>query len=340
MYETMANLFIVGSGFTAAATGNNTPLNSGVLDALSPGEPHLVANLRSYDATDIEVALTKLDMEILRHPQRADLAALRKKTEESLASYFARFRIGQLRDLQTKQPWLNDFVHSAFARDDVVISLNYDCLLEGLLDANNLWTPNGGYGKGGAIETVQVGDAPSPVTVLKLHGSENFHREDIVGNSDTKAFFFSMDASLFPVSGKQRHFCMSGVNATEAIIAPSFVKVFPSSLICLFLDALKTADEATTVVVIGCSLRPEDCLLSIILWRFVQGFVRDPRRPPRRRIVILDPEADEVAGRLCSNLEYSIDSMIVPIARTLADGYSDLAQILRSPESGSTYPQN
>ena len=71
---------------------------------------------------------------------------------------------------------------------------------------------------------------PSPVTVLKIHGSENFHRDRVIGSDIDKEIMFTVNASIFPVSGRNRHFISPGDDSSDAIIAPSFVKGLSVSL--------------------------------------------------------------------------------------------------------------
>jgi hypothetical protein len=146
----MSSLFIVGSGFTHSATNACAPLNSAVMNALRavPASPWKWL-ARKYSTTDIEVALKRLDLDILASRRPARLRALRGRAEGSLVSYCSSFRYGD--HIRVGSPWLLRLMKGAFAKGDVAVSLNYDCLLEGALDICRLWSPNEGYGKSSGI---------------------------------------------------------------------------------------------------------------------------------------------------------------------------------------------
>ena len=314
-----SKLFIVGSGFTSAATGGIAPLNKEVLQSIQPTAPAVWGDLTvRYCTKDIEVALTKLDLDIIDRPENLELASLRRKAEASLSSFFGQFRYREA--LLNESPWLLDFIQGAFFEEDVVVSLNYDCLLEGLLDRCNLWSPHDGYGRTCAVKSVPNEPDPSPITVLKIHGSENFHRDAVLGSQTDQAFSFTIDESIFPVSGRLRHFCLPGSGSSEAIIAPSFVKVFPSALLCLMLEALDMALKAETLVLIGCGLRREDTFLYLLLWHFLG---------PTKRILIVDPYAHDLGKRISATLEYDVSRILHPIDKTLIDGWYDLITELK-----------
>lgn len=314
-----SKLFIVGSGFTSAITGGIAPLNKDVLQSIQLTAPAIWGDLTArYSTKDVEVALTKLDLDIIDRPTNPELPSLRRKAEASLSKFFAQFRYRE--DILNESPWLLDFIQGAFFKEDVVVSLNYDCLLEGLLDRCNLWSPHDGYGRTCAVKSVPTEPNPSPITVLKIHGSENFHRDAVVGSQTDQAFSFTIDESIFPVSGRLLHFCLPGNGSSEAIIAPSFVKVFPSTLLCLMLEALDMALKAETLVLIGCGLRREDTFLYLLLWHFLG---------PAKRIFILDPYARDLGKRISDTLEYDVSRIMHPIEKSLVDGWRDLITELK-----------
>lgn len=314
-----SKLFIIGSGFTNAATHRDAPLNKDVLRAIQPTAPSIWDDLTArYSTEDIEVALTKLDLDIISTPENHELIDLRRKVEANLSTFFARYRYKE--DLLHASPWLLDFIQGAFVKGDTAISLNYDCLLEGLLDRCKLWAPYDGYGRTLAVKSAPSKPNLSPVTVLKIHGSENFHRDAVHGTQTGQAISFTMDDSIFPVSGRLHHFCLPGIVSKTAIIAPSFVKVFPSALLCLMEEALDIAQKAETLILIGCGLRPEDTFLYLLLWHFLKD---------TKLIFILKHKASDLGRRISATLEYDVASIVHPIDKSLEDGWSDLAMELK-----------
>ena len=183
-------LFIIGSGFTKAVF-KNAPLNSELLGAIREKNPAPLDDLKDrYQTEDIEIALTMLDLDIAKNRNRRDddfskLDNLRKEARARLAEYFRRFRFHE--GLLQEHPWLEDFIRGTFTQGDVVVSLNYDCLIEGLLHHFGLWSREDGYGVAfGKTSDLFSGlkIPPAKVKVLKIHGSENFHRDPVYESSD------------------------------------------------------------------------------------------------------------------------------------------------------------
>ena len=79
-----------------------------------------------YDEASIEVALTKFDCD------NPNSSPLRQQLERELGDYFSRLQASD--KLIADQPWVGSFVRDVFKEGDVVISLNYDCVFEGLMD--------------------------------------------------------------------------------------------------------------------------------------------------------------------------------------------------------------
>ena len=313
----MSKLFIIGSGFTKGLV-DNAPLNNDLLGVISSNGDESAREIQARYGDDIEVALTRLDLDVSGDRDAAHLLDLRRRIEHAISTFFTTYRFGYQKGCLATTTWVRPFISSTFSPGDVVVSLNYDCLFEGLADDNGLWSPNGGYGD--SMQSVPTEDDKSAITVLKPHGSENFHREPALGHDEINCFKFEIDEFLFPRSGKGRHFCTTSRGNKPGIIAPSYVKVYPSILISIYLNALGFADSANRLILIGCSVRKEDQLLHTLIWRFIQGFVRDAGR----RIIILDPRAKEISGRLNSIYEYPIYSAVYPVEKSLENGWNEL----------------
>jgi hypothetical protein len=160
--------------------------------------------------------------------------------------------------------------------------------------------------------------------VLKVHGSENFHRDRVIGSENDKALMFTVNESIFPKSGRLRHFCYPEADSSDAIIAPSFVKVISSPFTTLMLEALDAASDAETLVIIGCALRREDSFLYLLVWRYLQGLLKGPRR-----LLVVDPEADTLCGLLSETLEYDLSFVIESINDVLESAQAQLVGKLR-----------
>jgi hypothetical protein len=74
------------------------------------------------------------------------------------------------------------------------------------------------------------------------------------------------------------------------------------------LDALKAASDSQNLIVIGCGLRPEDAFLTLLLTHFL----RQPNWQDRK-IIIVDPYANNIAQKVKDYWGVNIDKCILPI---------------------------
>jgi hypothetical protein len=281
------NAFIIGAGFTKAVVPHS-PLNDDLLKELAGKKPDSAARAlgEMYDENRIEVALTKFDCD------NPCATGLRQKIEEEIGEYFSSPSFLASKELLDEKPWLASFIDQAFAQDDVAISLNYDCLLEGALDCAGKWSSNGGYGSMSHPLVQDDNCDPSPVTVLKIHGSASF-RSAPVGNAPGAKWIGSVvNKSFFPRSAQNMDFGL--VKAGDPyVIAPSYVKVPKVEIAYLMLEALSESAKANSLIIIGSALRKEDSFLTLI----VTNFLHQPSWE-RRKIIIVDPCADVIREKL------------------------------------------
>ena len=284
------NVFIIGAGFTKAVLPHS-PLNDELLEELRRKKPDSAASVLAemYDENRIEVALTKFDCD------KPSATRLRQEIENEIGEYFSSPSFLASKELLAQKPWLALFLDQAFAQGDVAISLNYDCLLEGALDCAGKWSPNGGYG---SISHPLVQDDNcdrSPVTVLKIHGSASFRSAPVGNAPGTKWIGSVVNKSFFPRSAEYMDFGLAKAEGPY-VIAPSYVKVPKVQIAYLMLDALAKSAKADNLVVIGSALRKEDSFLTLI----ITNFLHDPSWK-KRRIIIVDPCADDIRERLMNS---------------------------------------
>ena len=324
------NAFIIGAGFTKAAIPNS-PLNDELIEALARKKPNSAARAvgESYKTNNIEIALTKFDCDIQNAPQSSDdrNIGLRRQIETELGDYFSSSSFCASEKLLADNAWLASFVHQAFAQDDVAISLNYDCLLEGALDCAGKWTPNGGYGY---IKHPFVQDdncSKSPVTVLKIHGSVSFRSAPYLNAPETRWIAPVVNKGFFPRSAQNMDFSLFKAEGPY-VIAPSYVKVPRVEVAYLMLDALVASAKARNLVIIGSSLRKEDSFLTLIATRFLHH-----RSWEKRQIIIVDPRADVIREKLKSYWGVNVSNQIVSISERLQDSVKALVKLIStSPE--------
>ena len=136
------NLYLIGSGFTKAVFPS-APLNADLLSSIIGhylGASRLSYYYHKYKTSDIEKLLTRLDLDILESNINK---SERIKIEKELASYFQTYRFSE--EIVLNNKWARKYSLEILQPNDVIISLNYDCLLEGILDYYEVWSPNNGY---------------------------------------------------------------------------------------------------------------------------------------------------------------------------------------------------
>lgn len=302
MINQVNNLFLVGCGFTKAVFPRTAPLNKDLVQVLIAAQPDspLALYRQAYETDDIEILLTHLDLEICALGDGSHAAAKRRLEADretidmALAKYFEQFRFTKCQDAITPETraWLDLFAKDVLNQHDVVVTVNYDCFLEGLLDSHNVWSPSTGYGPVRTPVTgtsVEKASNPRSIVFYKIHGSENFHRPPSEVDA-TQEVWAIVNAEIFPTTGAN---ATLGVYDGQArIIAPSFVKQFPRQMQQMMTAALESAKKATSTTVIGCGLRPEDSHLWLLLTSFIQN------SGGAKRIIIVDLDAESIREKI------------------------------------------
>jgi len=316
------NVFIVGAGFTKAVFPD-APLNQDLLKVLASQSSTSASRslLDLYKTEEIEIALTRLDVDIVSS-QNENLRTLRQSIESELSDYFSSFCASD--NLLAKSPWLSHLIDGAFSSRDEAISLNYDCVLEGVLDCRGKWSPNGGYGSSLCNPLVHNDEtAKSPVTVLKIHGSANFKIAPYAGKPTASAVNFDFDERFFPHSAKNTHFGFGAGTGKSYVIAPSYVKIPTVEMSYLMLDALTASTKANNLIIMGSALRPEDGFLTLI----VTNFLRQPTWHDRK-IILVDPQAKAISNRLKDYWGVNVSNQIIPIQDQLQISVERLLEVI------------
>jgi hypothetical protein len=319
------NLFIIGSGFTKALFPN-APLNSDLLPELYENRANTGCQklFDRYKINDIEICLTKLDLDIISNKAKVDeLNSLRTNVENELADFFYDYVASD--DLLINYGWARKFFQNAISADDVVVSLNYDCVFEGMLDLVDKWTPNGGYG------TTLNNDAlypkretrTSPISVLKIHGSANFYKKlalpPVVGPR-AKGIDFIFSKHFFPKSGR-KEYPDGEVENEPYIIAPSFVKTHALVSNYLMLQALNASSKATYMIVIGCGMRPEDSFLTLLITSFLNSSNRK-----NGKLLIIDRDSEKIYSKIQRYYETSVSKDVLCIDGFIQHTVDDLIE--------------
>ena len=318
------SIFLLGAGFTKAAYPS-APLNKNLLKTIiDSGGKTLAKYKKSYHTDDIERLLTLVDLDAFDSDEiRND----RSLIDAEISSYFSQYRFSSY---SGKIPtWLTIFGKTILKNNDSIVSLNYDCFLEGALDHFEVWTPNGGYaGVNNPLSSFQPAAIlanPKNIKIFKIHGSENFVEAKVDrGKRSQTAINFFINESIYPVSGVSLH--LGGGGTKRYIIAPSFVKIPHVDISAMMLDLLKVAEVTRNLVIIGCGMRSEDNFLWLLLTCFLNKIMNH-----RHRLVILSPSSESIWKRISKYWVGDIcrfsDVSIIP--RGLEDGISTLESNLK-----------
>ncbi|MDD4050549.1 MAG: hypothetical protein PHR28_01440 [candidate division Zixibacteria bacterium] len=309
------SLFILGAGFTKAANPK-APLNSELLEAINKADPGTLAKYSSiFNSTDIERVLTLIDIALGANPNM-DLKKDREAIELQIANFFKLCRF----DRNNPPKWVERFARDVLQPNDTIVSLNYDCYLEGALDNYGVWSPNGGYPKGHPLAE-GIATNPYNIRVFKIHGSENFRESVVIGNNKTDIGYI-IEESIYPKSGERQNIGGGGFESWPYIIAPSFVKIPHVQIAYMMLCLLDIAKEAKNLIIIGCGMRQEDNFLWLILTRFLYEYPNGISK----KLIIVDPGADNLWRRIdhycAGNIEERVS--VVPICFPLEKGIGDL----------------
>jgi hypothetical protein len=171
-------------------------------------------------------------------------------------------------------------------------------------------------------------DNPRGIRILKIHGSESFR---LVRDQRTQELSIGVvvNDELFPVSGKNKHFRYMN-SAGPYVIAPSFVKKFMVELQFLLVEAIRCAESARNLIIIGCGLRPEDNHLSLVTSSFMKN-----KEWKEKRILIVSPHASRTREKIkkawgAHGVIFTKRNLIA-IDSGLESGLSQLNDALREP---------
>jgi hypothetical protein len=276
--QTPKTLYLIGTGFSKGICPK-VPLNNELLPELLKcnNSPELEEYSALYQTDNIEELLTWLDMKSAKSKR---VGEVRKRINDALAQYFSQF--GFLGICDSSKKWLKRFAEEVLQPNDAIVSLNYDCLLEGALDSYGVWTPNGGYYYVTTHPHSTIPKNPNGLLLYKIHGSVSFKESTVLGTDGSTGIGAIVNENLYPVSGKWRDYEFGGPSTPTYIIAPSFVKMPHQDIMRIMLEVLKAAESASRLIIVGCGMRPEDSFLRLMITSFYNQ--------REKRLTIVDPE--------------------------------------------------
>ncbi len=196
------------------------------------------------------------------------------------------------------------------APGDVIVTFNYDILLEQALWDLGMWTLKNGYGFDAPALFRQHMDIPKAlrdnperglVQVLKPHGSVNWRSMPLEGESSDNGLFVGIIFNSRDLHGLRKEVALykvaplmtGGGDAPEAFLMPSYVKSYATTVPFMreiWHLAYERIRRSSEIWIVGYSIPEADTDAHLLL------SAADPSLEPVFRIV--DPCADEVAKRL------------------------------------------
>lgn len=170
---------------------------------------------------------------------------------------------------------------------DVIITFNWDCLLESALWRTNKWTFLDGWGINKEKSQFQHYPKNKPVKskikIFKLHGSFNWVSDD------REIHFKNLNAFLdFYAYGEKDAYFLDEIN----LIEPSYVKFFRKETLSIWAKAFRALSLAEEIYVIGYSMPIADSYAQMVL------FLSLNKNKRLRHIYFINPENKFLSGEM------------------------------------------
>lgn len=313
----LKTVYLLGAGFTKGIINENKfnpPLlkdltNIVVQKLLERYEAYLkelVIPFFNKDITNIEnieLILTYIDVliEILPDEQKEILKNIRSYTVKSIIEEIKKITPQSLEDY--KKDVADEFVR-LLNKGDIIISFNYDTVLENLLWLNKVWSPFGGYFNDSEFVFTSssqhhLNKKLMDINIIKLHGSINFLKSRYY-NPTGKEINFQYDCWIGTKINEETfpeiHADFSVADGEgEYLVVPSYIKKFGGNYYILFLwqKAYEALAESFRIIIIGYSF-PDGDELSRMLFSFIRYDNGPSLEVVKRRIFIVSPEAETI----------------------------------------------
>ena len=290
--QSLQRVFVVGAGFSSQLSAGCYPMMGALGNELLSKLPFLSKYLQGNEPFDIEIVITRLDMDIRRRQPGAARLELERHIDE--VRQFLRNRLSLSQVPNTARRDAAALCSDLFRRGDAIISFNYDCLLEHILYQLGTWTPCGGYGGAPGLDPRReygstMPASPNAITILKLHGSVNFGITQMVCGGGEQWLQVIVDEELFP--GCYAH--LGNIPQWPPVTLPSYMKLFGETrtMVHLWHEAARRVAEADTLVIVGYSMPASDNLSHFLISFCTSGTAVGPHRP--LRIAILGGDETE-----------------------------------------------
>jgi len=296
----MSNCYLLGAGFSYEISCNKLPL---LVDLGKEIESVIDADLKQnydYSPETLERFLTYLDLR-----KKSNASSSEAKTREKITTFLIE-RFGTKRFKESINPLGKDFVNNVLKKDDIVITTNYDCLLEHIMCNAGIWTPNGGYSEvvKNSLFTKQHTEniVLKNIIILKVHGSVNFLEYCALKDDGEKELSLSLisvkvEEETFPTLHANFGIVKNAIK-DQYIIGPSYVKVVHPQILKLWTLAFKKVSNIEDLVIMGTSLREEYTFTWLLLSNIQCN-----------RVIVVDPHCTTVFNKLSKIASFTMDSV-------------------------------
>jgi len=262
----MNQVFLIGAGFTRAIMGQKAPLADEIMPQLIISDfPEIIED---YEKTfpDIEQFITALDLRCLRFARtNLSLAERLDRARDNVVEQIVKMvDVGALSvDSLDNFSDLKKFIEIVPSKS-MILTLNYDCVLDQGLWLSNRWHPGGGYYTSSFPCSDDENKKKDDILLLKLHGSCNYR------NSPDYRKYPKIEISdkIFLNISSQINTRDSNLDDGAHVLVMSYLKIYHNGIMQLWRKAIESFKETDKLVIIGCSLREEDTFLKFALYHF------------------------------------------------------------------------
>lgn len=275
--EFSCRVFIVGAGFSHHLSRKRFPLGNALYEIVRKlGIRELERHFQecSHELPHLEEVLTRFELD--RHINRSKKENIKKeifkKVQENLT-------VKSLESVDFNPS--KSLVKELFDQNDVIITTNYDLLLDHLLDSADLWSPLGnGYGCAIEVDNFKnekIKQNLKNIRLLKIHGSFNFFQQELVSGGMSELISVLVNErhpdyldrhDLFSKSAK---YIQLGVDSRaenlRAIVLPTYIKPFAPNRTAMKIwhEAQEAMRHASVVSIIGYSFPEPDQMMSFLM---------------------------------------------------------------------------
>lgn len=298
-------VYLLGAGFSHAITPDNkAPLTKRLGELLGEIFPAPIKQKYGFSPDKIELFLTKIDLALQEEIKDKKLEAHRKEVTKKICEIFDLSNLCNITENGTEiSAVASNVTNLLFKRNDVILTLNYDCYLENVLMLKKKWSPDEGYGVFGFKDDNENSKLLN-IKFYKLHGSTNFILHGLLtenGKYDRSELWVDYKANdkFFP--GGHMHFGWTDECQEGYVVSPSYLKQFEyKSMLWVWKKAAHKLQTASKLIIIGTSLREEDYPLHFLL-SFLNGHAKT---------IVIDEAAELIKKKLIKSVAINTRNIV------------------------------